>query len=531
MPKRARSAAMGSGAAASGGAAAAAAAGPAAEPPLSLKEIHAAALADSSALTSGGCAHCGKPNTLSKDGAGRLRFCQRCSERGRHEPQSQPLNSHEDASLHSGYCSRECQKAMWRWHKHSCSQPALDLSGHLRIVCANSSPGLRTLNLSRLDLADADMDQLSTALLHNTTLRGLNLQRQRRLTGAGFSKLIPALSGPRRIFSLKLPRRFKRNPEVSQLLQALHNLCAERLLAALRADDRDLTHVQTKDSYCMGFGDEEAEILAEALTRNTHVQSVHMTAGAGRICTISKSGQQAIAAAVSSDGCGVTTVRLDSTSIDPALATAIGRACWVNALRRLRANDPALKRANFNGNPFFDESPRDRLTELKNALRGNTHLRAIEFPQIPVGNDELQQLQAAVEYTAVEAVGTVGVTTPSMQIVADETMSQLDAALRDGVAAGLHRALVANRSARVRGILSLQVHRPFQRLVLAAIYYSSSVALSLDVLEIIVGHLRSSLTNPHRHVGNHVLASHDEAFAWHRVEKSVVDRVAKRRRR
>ena len=135
------------------------------------------------------------------------------------------------------------------------------------------------------------------------------------------------------------------------------------------------------------------------------------------------------------------------------------------------------------------------MTELVNALRGNTVLREINWWDNEAVTDESMDVLAAVlPQTAVEFA----------EMASSDREAEMNALCEANI--------VRNQSIEA----SIATSRPYQRLLLAAVYQASHVHLSEDLLLSVANCLSKSAQCPLTRAGE-ALPSHSEAFAWHAV--------------
>ena len=182
---------------------------------------------------------------------------------------------------------------------------------------------------------------------------------------------------------------------------------------------------------------------------------------------------------------------------------AIGRLCLSNILRLVAANDAGVRSLSLP--PGFRNSDMHALTH---ALHDNTTLRAIRFEHAAItdigATSLIEQFPSCVEYVSDGRV-------PYPPPFPDAWSGRLSAANQ----LKIKRKCDENKSRHEGEIASIVQHRAFQRLLLAAFYEASSVSLSRDLLETIVGHLDQSSACPFKTAGFVSLPSHDAIFAWH----------------
>jgi hypothetical protein len=101
-----------------------------------------------------------------------------------------------------------------------------------------------------------------------------------------------------------------------------------------------------------------------------------------------------------------------------------------------------------------------------------------------------------------------------------------------------HQRREQQRQQLLGRVLSAQRHRPFQRLLLAAMHERCpALPLSYDITEVILERITESTLSPFQHAGDRNLASDEAAvFAWHlggaqeETAETIAGRVQKRRR-
>lgn len=389
------------------------------------------------------------------------------------------------------------------------------LSNALAAVHAND-PAAIVLDLSEMALRDTHVSLLADALQDNRHVHFLGLWNN-LITGAGLHQLMPALrsSAVSAVSIDNCPASTE-----ATALAALQAICVHRTLALLKANSQGYNEVNTAHIWQLrSFDDSSAQALADAMADNTVLERIWVTNaehpdGGGR--SFSDVGAMHLEHVIRNGVSGVVCVNIDFDTADALPAhriQQIGRACVENALRRVGKNDPALLTLDLRFGQDVVESRSsmcifgvEEMIRLAAALRGNTKLRGLyiehNMPHVMIGT-----LIDVLPYCGIE---------DATYYAQDEDSIRLQSRLDEQCA--------ANKSRRLAAAASLATHRPFQRLVLGALFADrmhntqqrpDGLLLPQDLLEVVADSLNKSKTSPFTRAGHQVLAQHQAVFAWH----------------
>ncbi len=200
--------------------------------------------------------------------------------------------------------------------------------------------------------------------------------------------------------------------------------------------------------------------LAAHLEGNKHVRRVNLNHNYG----ITDQGAGFLQAVL--DRCAVEHIRLGNTGVTDKMAAALHHQCMHKQLARLRANDASLRKLHWQytmAKAFADLTMPDQLAD---AVRNNTHLLELDLTQHQNSTAVLQALEDALPSTRVEAVRYSQEHPNAMN-----SISRTQAAIKQ----------VCGRNRVIRE--SIEASRPFQRLLLAAVYEWHVPTTSLDPTE------------------------------------------------
>lgn len=414
------------------------------------------------------------------------------------------------------------------------------LHNALTAVRAND-PAATFLDLSEMALRDTHIPTLVDALRGNRHVVFLSL-RDNLITGAGVAELLPALRSSA-VSTVTVDRCPASTDQA--VPSALQDVCVPHSLALLRANAVGLDEIDTKHIWHSSlFNDSAAEALADAMANNTvlatiSIEDTELPAG-GR--SFSDVGAAHLERVLGNGACSVVCVYYPSdVALSPTRIQQIGRACFGNALRRVHKNDPTLVHLDLNFGQDAVESEDSRwiigaeeMIRFAAALHCNTELRHLSVPDCPT--EVMKVLLRVLPSSGIEDATYYP---HCMSYDADETSRRYRETRR--LHDELRELCAANRSRRVAAEASLLVHRPFQRMLLCALFTTTlygidcvvhkgchGLILPKDFLGMIAGRLEKSKTSPFTHAGHHQLTKHKTAFAWHTMRTATNEH--KRRR-
>ena len=187
--------------------------------------------------------------------------------------------------------------------------------------------------------------------------------------------------------------------------------------------------------------------LAAHLRDNTHVRRVNLNHNYG----ITDQGAGFLQAVL--DKCAVEHIRLGKTGVTEKLVAALHHQCMHKQLARLRANDPSLTKLHWQYTMAKAFADLTMPGQLADAVRNNTHLQEIDLTQHQNSTAVLQALEQVLPSTCVEAV--------RYSQEHPNAMSSIN-----GTRLAIKRLCDRNRAIRE----SIEASRPFQRLLIAALY-------------------------------------------------------------
>lgn len=406
------------------------------------------------------------------------------------------------------------------------------LANALAPVHAND-PAATVIDLSEMALKDTHVPLLADALRGNHHVHFLGLWNN-LITGAGLRQLLPALrsSSVSTVSVDNCPASADSNE-----LAVLQDICVHRTLALLKANSKGLDEINTAHIWQMTFFDDSAaQALADAMADNTVLQRIWVTdtelPDGGRSFT--DVGAMCLERVIRNGVCGVVCVNIDSNTADtPADALPfsriqhIGRACLENALRRVGTNDPTLLDLDLRFGQVVESQTSSRIfgveemMRLVAALRGNTNLRSL-YIEHSMAHAMVDALLDVLPHSGIE-----------------DAIYHPQGAESLRLKGRLDELCTANRSRRLAAAASLKTHRPFQRLVLGALFTDRMCnahaeqqgrygLLPHDLLEMVADDLNKSNTSPFTHAGHEVLEQHQAVFAWHITNDAVTGRKRKR---
>lgn len=196
-------------------------------------------------------------------------------------------------------------------------------------------------------------------------------------------------------------------------------------------------------------------------------------------------------------------------------ANAITRVCVSNALRRISVNDPGpteLKPGthtkSFQRVSIFEHGgwKSDDLVKLAAALKGNSHLETLDLSHGPrtgsIHEDVLGLEALSLSWTSLHKLAAVIPQCALREVHIGKREKDL-----------LNAVCWPKKVNHLATAKSLETQRPFQRLLLAALYTHTKAALSIDVVLCIVARLKRSKQCPLAHAGTRSEAV--QPFLWH----------------
>ena len=286
----------------------------------------------------------------------------------------------------------------------------------------------------------------------------------------------------------------------------LQQTLVPKLLEAVASDQSDLEWMEAGQSWLVSFDDEAAEQLSASLIMsNTKLQRLSAETSPGIMTDI---GIRHLARGVASSGLtsfgpgdgscqapGGGGAQSSWEDVSQAELDAIDLATHANIIRRVAENDPAVIQVDLVSESLNLEGMRCFCA----ALQGNTFLRKINTLRLEVWQylaDSNSLAQSGVEkvksfdYRLIDSDDAVAATKTKLAAVC-----------------------AANQARNLAQAASFAMHRPYQRMMLAAMCSMDTVAapFSADLMLTIVQHLRGSCTTPFSHTGETVQL---QTFAW-----------------
>ena len=381
----------------------------------------------------------------------------------------------------------------------------------------DDAPSFTELDMSWSDLNDKHLSIIARALAGNTHFQDLTLSCNNYLTANGIWHLARALP------SCSLSRVCwddedvcAGNEEQSYALRsAFQRVLASRILGLVRSNDsaESLRFIRPSGIWLTGFGDAEAAQLAESMSNNTHVRYVWLDA---RNCQMTESGLVHLERVVGQAGSGIIAVRCPHrwsapVSVSPTW-TRVGRLCFTNLIRRLAANDRSVTKvyllvemvqAPLDGSATTGTFEMSQLALFAEAIQHNFCLRMIVIDeQIHIDNTAMSMIVHALPHCGVEEICLV----PSAHRCSKAMMDRIDELCNK------------NCTKRIETEKSIALNRPYQRLLLAALYESSTVLFSYDLLIVVRDKLNDDCVRcPFRHSGAAaIVAETHSTFEWHK---------------
>lgn len=383
----------------------------------------------------------------------------------------------------------------------------------------DDAPSFTELDLSFSDLTDKHLRIIARALAGNRHFQDLTLSCNRYLTASGIWHLARALPSCS-LSQVSWDDEDVRTDDEEQsyaLCSAFQRVLASRILGRVRSNDsaESLHFIRPSSIWCAGFGDAEAAQLAESMSNNTHVQCVWLDR---QNCQITDHGLMHLEWAVGQAGSGIIAVRNPHLwsapeSISP-IYTRVGRLCFTNLIRRLTANDRSVTKIYLLADMV--QAPLDgyssatsgtfemsQLALFAEAIQHNFCLREILIDQrIPIDNTTMSMIGHALPHSGVEEIH-LG---PGEHGCSKAMMDRID------------ELCDKNRTKRIETEKSIALNRPYQRLLLAALYESSTVLFSHDLVIAVRDKVDDDCVRcPFRHFGAvATVAEIHSTFEWHK---------------
>ena len=389
-------------------------------------------------------------------------------------------------------------------------------------VLANSEtiPVHHSLDLSKMGLQDDAIATLARALAQNTTVRRIQLDDNAGLTDDGLAALLPALRASNcSVHAVSITGCTKLTEGLKHELQ---RCCAPRALELLAADTGEhLTRtLATAQMWHASFDDDAVEDLCKALSRNTTTNCLDID---GKDLT--DRGAESLLRLFSCSSNRVANLTLSAGgALSAESRTNLARACLTNAVVSVRRNDFALPFVMIFKEVEFSDAD---MCELAAAMRGNTALHILSF------EDGVGKLSDAMWQS-------LSLVLPSCRLSHVFLPRDRVYSFENRVPEHVEHMLSANQLKRSANAKSVTTCRPYQRLLIAALYrkperrytraYGPTLALSEDILLSIIQMLEKSHSSPFQAAGDCELSTHSETFAWHDAAAATAVSSRKRRR-
>ena len=349
-------------------------------------------------------------------------------------------------------------------------------------------------------VTDAELRSLALALEGNTHVREINLQNNPQISDDGARPLRDVVRRCGRVVALHLWAT-----SVSTALKTqIAELCKANVVALVASNDPATTMVNWQ---CAAVGDKDLRSLAAAMLYgwqvhaepNAHLQEIRLTYN-DDCCDV---GADVLRQALWRSG--VVTIVCKHTGFTSGMIGRLTRICVANACVRMAANDPAIVQLKWWDMPVDDSA----MVQLAESLRGNTHLRHLSLgDNTKIGVTAALALRRAAGTCALEKVDLPSSTFRTSFLGSDQHKAAI------AVACAQNRA---DREAGSVGLnASLAWHRPYQRLLLAALF-SWHENLSLDLMELVAGCLCTTFARVCPRLGSTGRPSvARDCFEWHR---------------
>eukprot|EP01044_Picomonas_judraskeda_P005357 COSAG03_NODE_502_length_7397_cov_43.776469_8_plen_530_part_00 len=417
------------------------------------------------------------------------------------------------------------------------------LGNVLAAVRAND-PAVDLIDLSEMALEDSHLLLVAEALQNNQYVHSVGLWKNDWITAEGMAPFIVAL-GSSAVCTVSVTNCPASTDEA--MLASLQAVCVPRCLALLKANTIDLDEISIEHIWHSGmFDDSAADALAAAIENNTRLQRIWLTAAAlpNGGWSLTDAGAAHLERALGNGVCGVVCVNVDCVELPASRVRSIGGHCFENALRRVAENDPLLTELDLRFGQVQSDTMVQHELEQGGIDRQDTLIGVHEMTRLAAvlhGNTELREI--LVDKDTPEAAVRVLIDVLPCCLVECAVFHP------DRYNDDIHLQVLvdrlaelsgANRSRRRSAAASLVLHRPFQRLAVGALSVDSMyattqpaqvrkrLAISHDLLEMIIHELDKSTTSPYTQAKYQELPSHKVVFAWHAIAQGV---SAQKRRR